>query len=46
MSNSAQQGDKTQQRLQLQQRIQEVINELDPSKRNDASSLPTFIEKY
>jgi hypothetical protein len=46
ISNSSQHGDQTQQRAQLQQRIQEVINELNSSNRNDAASLPKFIQKY
>jgi hypothetical protein len=45
MSNSTQPQDQTQQRAQLEQRIQEVINELNSSNRNDAASLPTFIQK-
>ena len=45
MSNSTQ-PQETQQRAQLEQRIQEVINELNSSNRSDAASLPTFIQKY
>jgi hypothetical protein len=46
MSNSTQPQDQTQQRAQLEQRIQEVIKELNSSNRSDAASLPTFIQKY
>jgi hypothetical protein len=45
-SNSTKQPNQSNEREQLQQQIQEILNGFNTVNRNDGASLPTYVERY